>query len=821
MPHANLRPIVLVSLLGTGCAQISGVDDYHLTPAHEAGVGPAVADEPGEDGGTEPELDAALSNPDAGPSGGDLDARVVDADAPALDDPDAGIVVNPSMSDPSMMGSGDSGAELDAEARCEAPMRMCDTLCVAADDLHHCGACGHDCTGLPNVAGEVSCVAGECVVPSAACAPGFAHCSDEADDGCEVNIREPAHCGGCDVSCSDPSPLCSAGASAGTYACASNCAEPAPTQCGDTCVDTDSSPSHCGKCDRACPQVDRGTPVCKAGNCDFTCNGGHHRCGSACLPNDSPSSCGSSCTPCTAPGGATAICTGAGTCDFVCKPNYHRCGDACLPNDSPSSCGSSCTPCTAPGGATAICTGAGTCDFNCSTSQHRCGNQCVSNDSPGSCGASCTPCNAPGDATAICTAAGACDFTCNSGHHRCGDACAPDDSTTQCGPSCQLCPQVEAGTPICVAGACGVKCDPGATLIDGACKPTNPAKQLAVGEDHTCAVMADSTVRCWGSNQDFASVIKYQLGPAATKNISKTPVKVTGLANVTQLTAGASHTCAVSSGKVVCWGDNQYWQLGAAAVGVSSSATPVTVAGLSDLLQIEATSFETCALLGAGGVSCWGSRNGGPLVSSHGDSNVTRISYGGTVLCERQATGAVRCSGTNTYGQIGQNPDDLPSANSPLTVPGVSNVTDITTGTYNVCAVTTGGKVWCWGTYSAVGPHQTGTTPALPAEIPGLSNIRGVASGYTSTCAWSASGSVYCWGSNASGKLGQPTSLDESRTPLQVPNLSDVVELGIGNHHVCARTSDGWVKCWGTAFYGQLGPAATSNYSEVPLTVAF
>ncbi|MFO0559992.1 MAG: FG-GAP-like repeat-containing protein [Polyangiales bacterium] len=55
---------------------------------------------------------------------------------------------------------------------------------------------------------------------------------------------------------------------------------------------------------------------------------GFHRCGDACLADDSPMSCGASCTPCTAPVGAIATCAMA-MCDFTCSAGYDRVGATC------------------------------------------------------------------------------------------------------------------------------------------------------------------------------------------------------------------------------------------------------------------------------------------------------------------------------------------------------------------------------------------------------------------------------------------------------------------------------------------------------------
>src|SRR5690606_39006643 len=84
---------------------------------------------------------------------------------------------------------------------------------------------------------------------------------------------------------------------------------------------------------------------------------------------------GSSCTPCSAPPNATATCDGT-SCGFTCNTGYHRCGDACVRNDSVNSCGTSCTPCPVPANGTATCDGT-SCGFTCNTGYMPSGSSCV------------------------------------------------------------------------------------------------------------------------------------------------------------------------------------------------------------------------------------------------------------------------------------------------------------------------------------------------------------------------------------------------------------------------------------------------------------
>lgn len=129
------------------------------------------------------------------------------------------------------------------------------------------------------------------------------------------------------------------------------------------------------------------------------------------------------------------------------------------------------------------------------------------------------------------------------------------------------------------------------------------AVDVVAGEEHTCVLATSGAVKCFGSNSDG------QLGLDLLRELAS-PQKLLELTDATDLTAGARHTCAVAGdqGKVYCWGDNTKGQLGDGTT--TAASTPVEVRGLPPALEVDAGDKTTCALTENGDVYCWGERFG-------------------------------------------------------------------------------------------------------------------------------------------------------------------------------------------------------------------
>jgi alpha-tubulin suppressor-like RCC1 family protein len=327
------------------------------------------------------------------------------------------------------------------------------------------------------------------------------------------------------------------------------------------------------------------------------------------------------------------------------------------------------------------------------------------------------------------------------------------------------------------AGACPMTPCPVAAPAcrNGACQEII---QIATGVSHTCAVIQDGTVVCWGNNGIG------QLGePPGAARTTPGPSLI-GPTNVLQLSAGWEHSCAVTrSGAVWCWGYNSHSQLGR----VDQPRTPVEVQTLGgEALQ----------------------------VGCHGDT----IDLGrGGFTCALLRTGKVRCWGANTHGQLG-NGSLFESSATPADVLGLSGIEQIAVGHSAACALTGTKDVYCWG-YNLDGRLATGSradSVTVPARVIGLSDVKMIDGGKDHFCAVvGTTRRVKCWGSDVGGALGDgPPSGNTSRVVVDT-GVEPIKEVRAGSRATCALYSSGDVACWGRNAEAEFGNGTMTSRDSV------
>ncbi len=253
--------------------------------------------------------------------------------------------------------------------------------------------------------------------------------------------------------------------------------------------------------------------------------------------------------------------------------------------------------------------------------------------------------------------------------------------------------------------------------------------QIAAGSSYSCALLATGSARCWGYNGTGG------LGDGTTTD-RLTPVQVSGLAaTAAQLSAATSRfTCALLvGGDVKCWGWNPSGQLGDGTT--TDRLTPVQVAGLTaGVQQISTGAFHSCVVV-ASAVKCWGNNSRGQLGTGnlgHGftplqvpglTSGAQQVSAGGGHTCALLVAGLLKCWGENLKGQLGDGTttDRL----TPVQVSGfTSNIAQVSAGRDYTCVALSSGAVRCWGNNSR-GQLGDGTTTdrLTPVDVVGL-NLR-------------------------------------------------------------------------------------------------
>ena len=336
-------------------------------------------------------------------------------------------------------------------------------------------------------------------------------------------------------------------------------------------------------------------------------------------------------------------------------------------------------------------------------------------------------------------------------------------------------------------------------------------QQMSIGAAHTCALLDDGSVKCWGLN----NYGQLGLGHTTTVTTMGDALEAVNLGgSAVSISSGYYHTCAIMlNGDVKCWGYNNFAQLGVGNqnnIGDSPNPvfTSVNLGTNKTAIQISAGVLFTCALLNDHTAKCWG-------YNSNKQLGQDIANYTG--------------DGTN---MIGNKPNQLGDNLPAIKVGSGKTINQLAAGSYHACALLNDGGVKCWGSYALgqLGYQNAGARDFTGDNRPYINfgpssySVAQISAGDFFTCAVNTDGNSKCWGSNTSGQLGQDNTVTIGLTNTMYDDtVFPFIQLGgsvthISSHysHSCVSFTDGTAKCWGNNAFGQLGVGSSNNMGAGP-----
>jgi alpha-tubulin suppressor-like RCC1 family protein len=315
--------------------------------------------------------------------------------------------------------------------------------------------------------------------------------------------------------------------------------------------------------------------------------------------------------------------------------------------------------------------------------------------------------------------------------------------------------------------------------------------QFAAGLDCAFALMADGTVKAWGSNQYG------QLGNGTTVD-SLTPITVPGLSNVQKIAVNTLTAFAIKTdGSVWAWGINYEGELG---LGNWSQPvkTPTQVPALTGITKIVPGSWHSLAVRADGTVLAWGTNMHGQLGQNPGIgydyvpkpvpnlTNVVQAAVGIQFSVAMKGDGTVVAWGFNWYGQLGNGTID--DTHIPTPVSNLTGVVQIAAGGFHAAARLANGDVYSWGRneYGQLGHGQISQNQYSSTKVKSLvSKVTDIQAQYNSTFALTESDVLFAWGQNTNGQLGDDTT-GSRNTPAPVGKLTTPISFTVGYEFVIA-----------------------------------
>lgn len=336
--------------------------------------------------------------------------------------------------------------------------------------------------------------------------------------------------------------------------------------------------------------------------------------------------------------------------------------------------------------------------------------------------------------------------------------------------------------------------------------------QVSAGGDYSCGV-GRGRLRCWGRNTWG------QLGTGHKSAPVSSPTQVGTLTDWKRVAAGGASTCGIRTAQrlLYCWGLNNRGQLGDATRTVR--LTPHRAGGL-DWKMVSMGWFHVCGIHKTDQLVCWGDNQYGELGRGNTTQSVkmrrlrgswSTVSAQGWSSCGIRTDHSLWCWGRNVLGGLGTG--DFDNRTRPTRIGSHAlRWRQVSLSWTHACAVRWDRSVWCWGRNDVGGVGDgTTTTRPFPTRVLGNLRARSLSTFEGGACAVTTAGPTYCWGDNHYGETGG------SRPFYSRPHQrrGHLLKLSSGWFHTCA-TGAASATCWGSDDQGQLGRSVARTTQRTP-----
>jgi len=339
---------------------------------------------------------------------------------------------------------------------------------------------------------------------------------------------------------------------------------------------------------------------------------------------------------------------------------------------------------------------------------------------------------------------------------------------------------------------------------------------VSTGYHRTCAVTTDGRGLCWGWNRYGSLGTSDSAGTVLAPSLVALPAGE----RFRHIEAGSYFSsCGLTeSGNVYCWGESG--PPGRLLVPADSVVTQISV-GASQVCALTSERHLYChgdwnsGELGVGDMEYTHL----PVRVQLPDAAVPAfVSAGIGFTCVVSTTGVAYCSGVNAAGQLGNGTTGTSKVFTRVAMPTGITFSSISAGLERACAVDTAGGGWCWGqNYNGALGDDTyahSRTPR-PVALAAGTTLTDIQTGWYHTCAITSAGATLCWGSNDQGALGWGQSYGgKTIRTAAVPDDVRAERLEVGLAGTCITATDGRIFCWGSNLRGSVGNGtATPVYS--------